>query len=118
MMDHQFTLYAEHAVDLPVGPEELHGHDWNITITVESSISKTMVRERLQSTLNQFSDTNLNENPQLSPFGASAESFARVLFEQCQQSLADSETTITMVTVEEEPGCWARYWHEEEKINA
>lgn len=113
MMEYTNSFYAEHAVFLPEGQEERHGHDWNLRVAWRQGNGEE-IRRHIAGSLENIEGMYLNSLPDLEHYGASAESVARWLFLKWKPEVEKAGGTLKMVELEEEAGCWARYWNEKE----
>lgn len=102
---------ASHAVRLPQGAEPVHNHEWKLEVRARGA---GKAAKALDAVISGLQDRFLNSIPGLSEWGASAESLARYIFDRLENELTGKDSKIMMVQIEEEPGCWARYWKEEE----
>ncbi len=96
-------------------PETLHGHDWRVRVTLESSQldSEGMVcdfhdlESSLDLVLSPFINANLNETPPFDSLNPTAENIAGHIASRLHPDLPAGVESIT-VAVTEAPGCEAR----------
>jgi 6-pyruvoyl-tetrahydropterin synthase len=106
------TFTANHAVTLPLGPEETHGHNWNLEVELETSHDKgniLFIQGAVDGVITPLEHFNLNKLAPLQPNGATAESLAKYIFDEITNTLNTDDYTVKKVTLEEEKGCWASY---------
>ena len=100
--------------------EPVHEHEWRVEVTYAGSaldqhgmlIDFTAVRARLSDVLAALREQPLHELPAFAERSASAENVAVHIAEQ-MAALPTAGARLRCVQVEEEPGCFARYWPEE-----
>lgn len=107
---------AAHQLRFPDGQwERLHGHNWHVGVTYAGRALDSMgvlvdfvqVRRDLDLLLSQLHDTNLNELPVFAERNPSAEHVAVYIAERLVD--APGGELLAEVSVEEAPGCTARY---------
>lgn len=106
------TFTANHAVTLPLGPEEIHGHNWNLEVELESPHEKSNIlflKGAVDGVITPLEHLNLNNLKSLAPYGATAESLAKYIYDEITNILNTDEYRVKKVTLEEEKGCWASY---------
>lgn len=106
------TFTANHAVTLPMGPEQTHGHNWNLEVELEilhENSNILFIKGAVDGVITPLEHFNLNKLKPLEPFGASAESLAKYIYDEITNTLNTDEYIVKKVTLEEEKGCWASY---------
>ncbi len=96
--------------------EPLHGHNWRVVVTFEGGtldgedllVDFTVAQPRLADLLRRMHDRCLNELPEFAARNPSAESVAVVVAEHMKADLPPG-VRVQCVSVEEAPGCTARY---------
>lgn len=109
---------AAHQLRLPGGElEPLHGHNWNVCVTYAGDTLDDMgvlvdfvaLRARLEEIRAELHDRQLNELEAFVERNPSAENVARHIAETL--GAGDQHAAyLRCVEVEEEPGCFARYY--------
>jgi 6-pyruvoyltetrahydropterin/6-carboxytetrahydropterin synthase len=108
---------AAHQIRLPDGTvEPLHGHNWRVEVTFcgerldadDLLVDFVVVQRRLKEVLSSLHDTNLNESPPLAGRNPTAEAVAAWIGGRMRTALPDG-VRVSCVSVEEAPGCIARY---------
>ncbi len=121
----EHTIAAAHAISIAGAMEPLHGHNWRVQVTVESSRLDSdglvcdfhTVHESLLEVLQPFDNRNFND---VRPFGngtngtinPTAERIAEHVGKELVERLGDSlapDARIAAVSVTEAPGCVATY---------
>jgi 6-pyruvoyl-tetrahydropterin synthase len=120
----KITVYssfnAEHAVILPEGQEPFHNHLWKVNATfgikaeAMDAECQEIASEILTAETRRLEGCSLNEIPELRKYAASAESVARYMFDRLDKKSRNSEIRLQFVELEEEPGCRARFWSDED----
>jgi 6-pyruvoyltetrahydropterin/6-carboxytetrahydropterin synthase len=109
---------AAHQLRLPDGSlEPLHGHNWQVRVTYAGRGLNGMgvlvdfgpLRQALQEVIAPLHDQHLNELPAFAERNPSAEYVAVHIAERLAAALPDVPGP-ACVEVEEEPGCFARYY--------
>lgn len=109
---------AAHRLRLPAGQlEPLHGHNWNVRVTcrgdaIDASgmlVDFTLLRPALQTIVGELHDTLLNDHPFFADCNPSAEHVARFIAARLGPTVT-APASLHCVEVEEEPGCFARYF--------
>ena len=97
--------------------EPVHEHEWRVEVTYAGEtldesgmlIDFTAVRARLADVLAGLRERPLHELSAFAERAASAENVALHIAEQ-MAALPNAGARLRCVQVEEEPGCFARYW--------
>ncbi len=109
---------ATHQLRRPDGStEELHEHDWHVRVTYAGArldetgvlVDFVAVRGRLHALLAEFHEQNLNHLRPFARDNPTAENVARHLAAGLPQELPGA-ARLTCVEVEEETGCFGRYY--------
>lgn len=109
------TFCASHQVHIPaIGLEPLHGHNWEVTVTVgapeldESGfvVDFHLLEQRLDAVIGPMNNRHLNELPPFSRLNPSAENVALAI---AQALVVPGEAKLLGVEVTEAPGCRAIY---------
>ena len=106
------TFTANHAVTLPLGPEETHGHNWNLEVELETAQAKSNIlylQGVVDGVITPLEHVNLNKLAPLKPHGATAESLAKYIYDELTNILKTDDYEVKQVALEEEKGCWASY---------
>lgn len=107
---------AAHALLLRGEREVLHGHDWQVDLTVaadhldadELAFDFHRLEQTLDEVLQPFQSANLNETPPFDRINPSAEAVARHVAQEVGRRLPES-VRVHAVRVTEAPGCAARF---------
>jgi len=97
--------------DYPGECRNLHGHTWDIEVSVESSqlcelgmvYDFALLKKDLKSVLNRYDHKYLNEIEPFDEISPTAENLARIIFEELSQVITQPEVSITEVAVWESP---------------
>lgn len=109
------SFNAMHRVRLSDGSTEpLHGHDWKVHAhfarerldEIEMVVDFLEVHRALDGVVQELHHTDLGNHPVLSKYNPTAETIARFIFDQLDQS---GLSTLIRVDVTEAPGCVASY---------
>ncbi|MHB9032404.1 MAG: 6-carboxytetrahydropterin synthase QueD [Anaerolineae bacterium] len=95
--------------------ENVHGHRWEIVVSVEGSeldsegmaFDFTTLKKALDRVLDQYDHRNLNEVPPFDTINPSSENIARVIYEQLSTALPG--VRISQVESWESPDAWATF---------
>jgi len=98
--------------------ENLHGHNWTATVTVQSpdldamgvGIDFVLLKEKTQALISQLDYQTINEVPPFDKQNPSAENIARWVFEGLGRELNGKGVKIKRVEIQEMPGCGAAYF--------
>ena len=112
---HQFS--AAHAVSIGGVMEEIHGHNWVVRVAIrgESLDSEDLlvdfhaIEAVLKASLFPFEGRTMNGIPPFDRLMPTAERLAELVGSQVGQGLAEG-CSIAWVSVEEAPGCIARWY--------
>jgi len=116
------SFAAAHQLRRPDGTAEpLHEHLWNAKVTYAGDVLDEMgllidfgpLRQRLGRLLGGLARQNLNELPAFGRVNPSAENVARFLADQLVADVPGA-ARLVCVEIEEEPGCYARYYPPDE----
>ena len=96
--------------------ENLHGHNWTATVTVESEqldgmgvgIDFVKLKQKTEALLSRLDYQTLNEVPPFDRLNPSAENIARWLFDGLKRELPGIR--VKRVEIQEMPGCGAAYY--------
>lgn len=125
----KFRFEAAHALtQLPKGHKchNLHGHGYEVTITLEAPsiphyeplrmgmvLDFGIIAEWWKTYMEPLLDhRNLNEVPVFEKMPLTAECLAEWIFDKCSRGLRGAE--VYSVRVQETPTCWAEYMRDEE----
>lgn len=122
------TFSAAHAIVIRGERERLHGHDWNVTATIEGAevdadgllVDFHAVERALREIVAPFHNANLNETPPFDRVNPTAEWVARHIAESLQSRLESGggespkipgtgRARVASVRVTEAVGCAATY---------
>lgn len=114
-VSHRFS--AAHAVTVGGVREELHGHDWRVTVTVRGPrldeedllVDFHVVETSLQDVVAPFSGRTINGIPPFDRLHPTAERIAEHVASRMAPAIP-SACEIASVAVEEAPGCIARWF--------
>ncbi len=95
--------------------ENLHGHRWEVVVTVQSerldevglACDFTVLKRELDAILERFDHRNLNETPPFDRLNPSSEHIAREVYRALQERLPG--VAIYQVEAWESPDAWATY---------
>ena len=107
---------AAHAVSVGGVMEELHGHDWRVTLLIRGEsldqedllVDFHLVEEGLRSAVEPYAGRTMNGVPPFDRVHPTAERVAEHVGEQMRGRIP-AECTLVSVSVEEAPGCIARW---------
>jgi len=107
---------AAHALLLRGEREVLHGHDWQVDLTVaagqldadELAFDFHQLERMLDEVLQPFRSANLNATPPFDRVNPSAEAVARHVAQEVARQLPEG-VRVQAVRVTEAPGCAARF---------
>lgn len=113
-VSHRFS--AAHAVTVGGIPEELHGHDWRVTITIQGPdldhedllVDFHAVESSLKTAISPFAGRTMNGVPPFDVIHPTAERLAEFVAGVVHPNIP-SGCRIASVAVEEAPGCIARW---------
>ncbi|OUX01183.1 MAG: hypothetical protein CBD91_04895 [Phycisphaeraceae bacterium TMED231] len=113
-VSHRFS--AAHAVTVGGVREELHGHDWRVTVTVRGPrldeedllVDFHVVETSLKDVVAPFSGRTINGVPPFDRLHPTAERIAEHVATRLAPSIPEG-CAIASVAVEEAPGCIARW---------
>ncbi len=114
-VSHRFS--AAHAVTVGGVREELHGHDWGVTVVIEGPkldhedllVDFHVIEVALRTAIGPFSGRTMNGTPPFDVVHPTAERLAEFVAEAVQPEVP-SGLRIASVAVEEAPGCIARWF--------
>ncbi|MDG2021274.1 MAG: 6-carboxytetrahydropterin synthase [Phycisphaerales bacterium] len=114
-VSHRFS--AAHAVTVGGVREELHGHDWGVTVLIEGSkldhedllVDFHVIEVALRAAISPFSGRTMNGTPPFDVVHPTAERLAEFVAGAVQPEVP-SGLRIASVAVEEAPGCIARWF--------
>ncbi|MCD6327378.1 6-carboxytetrahydropterin synthase QueD [bacterium] len=97
--------------------EHLHGHNWVVEITVESSVLNSIglaldfkdLKEALESVLTKLDHDNLNDINPFINLNPSSENIAHWIFGSLKETISDMPVTLSRVSVWENANCCATY---------
>jgi len=97
--------------------ERLHGHNWNVQISVASQELNELgmvmdfkeLKEKTRSLIAKFDHQYLNEVPPFTEINPTTENMARHLFNELTRVIAHEHVKVNKVTVWESPNCYATY---------
>jgi len=112
---HRF--HATHAVSIDGEMEELHSHDWQVRVALEGArldqehllVDFHAVERTLEASVRPFTGGTMNGTPPFDRMLPTAERVAEYVGLQIAPSLPEG-VALRWVSVEEAPGCIAR-WH-------
>ncbi len=98
--------------------ENLHGHNWKASVTVEAKeldsigvgIDFVKLKEKVESCLSLLDYKNINEIPPFDKDNPSAENIARWLYKKLSADLNGNGVRIKKVEIYEMPNCGAAYY--------
>mgnify|MGYP002642528468 FL=1 len=108
---------AAHAVTVGGVPEELHGHDWRVTLTIQGSeldhedllVDFHAVETSLRTAISPFAGRTMNGIPPFDKVHPTAERLAEFVAGAVHAEIPQG-CRIASVAVEEAPGCIARWY--------
>lgn len=97
--------------------ERLHGHNWNVQISVVSQELNELgmvmdfkeLKEKTRALISKFDHQYLNEVPPFTEINPTTENMARHLFNELTRVIAHKGVKVSKVTVWESPNCYATY---------
>ena len=97
--------------------ENLHGHNWKISVTLEAeqvneigmAIDFAEVKRILSAVLQELDHTFLNQHPYFQKNNPTSENIARYIFDQFSSRLRDKGVKVAGVSVWESENCRAIY---------
>ncbi len=108
---HQLTGY-------PGDCRKLHGHNWNVTVTLQAkeldqigiALDFKVLKKELNSVIDRFDHAFLNDLEEFADCNPTSENLARVIYQQLGSKLNDERIKVTRISVEETPGSKASYF--------
>jgi len=87
--------------------KNLHGHNWRVRVQLQTTqldemgmaIDFSLIKQHLQSIINQFDHKFLNDLPQFTQQNPTSENIARVIFTELGTSISSYNITLTEVEV-------------------
>jgi 6-pyruvoyltetrahydropterin/6-carboxytetrahydropterin synthase len=114
----QCTFSAAHRLRHYQGDcEALHGHNWKVEVTVESSelnpvglgIDFRELKQKTSAILDQLDHTCLNEHPYFQEINPSSEHIAQFLFNELKKEINTPQVNLKKVSVWESENSWVTY---------
>ncbi len=114
----QSTFSAAHRLrDYQGDCETLHGHNWKVAVTVESSglnpvglgIDFRELKQKTAIILAQLDHTCLNEHPYFQTVNPSSEHIAQFLFHELKKEINTPQVRLKKVAVWESENAWVTY---------
>ncbi|MCL2680157.1 MAG: 6-carboxytetrahydropterin synthase QueD [Coriobacteriia bacterium] len=102
---------AHFLYDYPGECRNLHGHTWDIEVSVQSSqlcdlgmvYDFALLKKDLKAVLARYDHKHLNEVTPFDTISPTAENLARVIYEQLSENIQQPQLRVTQVTVWESP---------------
>ncbi len=100
------------------GPcEALHGHNWKVTVSVQSEtldelgmvIDFKILKQELNKIIDRLDHTYLNELVPFDTVNPSSENMARYIFQELKKTIDDDRKRVSEVSVWESEGSMATY---------
>jgi 6-pyruvoyltetrahydropterin/6-carboxytetrahydropterin synthase len=96
--------------------EDLHGHNWQVEVTVAGAdldelgmvMDFKLLKQHLSAVLEELDHRLLNEHPHFAEHNPSSEELARYICQKLTEHMKPG-ITVEHVTVWESEHCWARY---------
>lgn len=113
----QTTFSAAHALVIQGARESVHGHDWQVTVTLSGPELDAdgllcdfhAIEAHLAEITGPFRNANLNETPPFDRVNPSAELIARHIATELAERLGNTPARVESVAITEAPGCRAIY---------
>ena len=103
----KFYLNAAHAVQWEHGLGELHHHTWEIQLEIQTNLKNVIpfdvVEEKIESFMNRYQDTTLNDEKPFDTINPTLENVTDVLFKSLTIVLAAAKCHLAKLTVSENP---------------
>ena len=102
---------AHHLYDYPGECRNLHGHTWDIEVSVEATqlcelgmvYDFALLKKDLKAVLARYDHKNLNEIEPFDTISPTAENLARIIFEELTEIITEPEVVVIEVAVWESP---------------
>ena len=113
---------AHYLRNYPGKCEFLHGHNWEVTVSVAAEelneidvgIDFKELKEKVGQIMKELDHINLNEHPAFQECNPSSERLAQYIFQQLKTKLANnSAVKVYRVTVCETPSSGVTYWEDD-----
>ena len=97
--------------------ERLHGHNWNVEVSIASQELNDMgmvidfkeLKSKTSKLMDIFDHQYLNEVPPFTESNPTTENIARYIFDELSKTINTDYTKVSKVTVWESPTCSASY---------
>jgi 6-pyruvoyltetrahydropterin/6-carboxytetrahydropterin synthase len=97
--------------------ERLHGHNWNVTVSIASEeldelgmvIDFRDLKAKTNQLMDKFDHRYLNEVPPFTEINPTTENIAKFIFDELSKGVNTDSTRVSKVTVWESPTCYASY---------
>jgi 6-pyruvoyltetrahydropterin/6-carboxytetrahydropterin synthase len=109
---------AHHLTGYPGNCSRWHGHNWEVTVFVETaelngigiSVDFRTIKERVRELLEEMDHTDLNEHPAFQGRNPTSETIAEYLYRQLAARINQRGLRVSRVTVSETPGTGASFF--------
>jgi 6-pyruvoyltetrahydropterin/6-carboxytetrahydropterin synthase len=97
--------------------ERLHGHNWNVRVSIASEelddlgmvIDFRKLKQETRKLMDKFDHRYLNEVPPFTELNPTTENMARYIFDELSAAVNTDSARVSKVTVWESPTCYASY---------
>ncbi len=101
--------------------ERLHGHNWNVRVSIASAELNTLgmvidfkdLKVKAKELMDRFDHRYLNEVPPFTELNPTTENLARYIFDELSKGIGTDSIKVSKVTVWESPTCYASYCSDE-----
>ncbi len=109
---------AHHLVAYPGACAVLHGHNWQVDVSVQGEeldelgmlIDFKLLKSAVNELMDELDHSDLNTHEEFKDLNPTSEQIARFLFRRLSVSAKGDRHKISRVTVHETPGSTASYW--------
>lgn len=100
--------------------ENLHGHRWEVTVTLASRVLTStglafdfvQLKKALKQVIGRFDHVCLDEVPPFDRINPSTENIARTVFQGMREAIGQGDAWVKCVTVWESPDSWCTYYED------
>ena len=97
--------------------ERLHGHNWNVTVSIASDklnelgmvMDFKVLKSKTNALMDEFDHQYLNEVPPFTELNPTTENIAKYIFDELSRNINTGLIEVSKVTVWESPTCYASY---------